>query len=857
MLYKKENPNVVEFKFKDDATVDECLACFNDSSIISCMLDFSSYIPNDDKMLALVLALEANPHMEKFRLISGSDNLSNSTIEIMTNALVKFKHLKALVVKGSFFNHNSAKSFAELIMNSDKLEALTLSENGYYAAPFSEENIELLSQALSINTSLWHIDFSGNRNQLSLEAGITLCQALSNNKNLRKINLKNNNFPLNGQHLILDVLYQNENLSSISLDNLTFTSYQFQLTINDNYLDHYLRMLQKNPNITSVDLVFKSNSNTNLEPFFKSLMHLKHLENLRLISFPSSLIPLLVKLFEQNDIKKLSYSGIIDLINFFSFSEMLQNSKLESISLDLDDKYKNNISNRIFKELFNSGFNNCLQSLKLRYKRISPESAESIGKFLNRTTSLTSLDLSSNPMSYQSLRIIIDSVNNNQTLRELDLSYNGCSFDRCDFIYISGKQLYGRTFDTSAYSLKGSKLYYHKPSETDNHAETELEIDLNKDQLAALKRVSTSEIVNLSQSQLDKITAITGHVHHAHRELAFLESLKLNTRLTQLNLVDKSNYAEFKHPTFQINRLHGAVCEILFGPSKGPDNNLSYQSYCNLENLMDRNLNSLIFSCYQKFLLLKLLIVEKNPIPLDLVNIIFNLLILKAVGFREKAIFEDPSQLNSILTLKANNKVQLEDKLIQTKCIQAQPEKDFATKLNDLTSRFLNNVEISNHIRAFDQALKAIFHEGKGAKQQDLQKLNAFAQQATELLESVIDLRKNKDFLKNIKKDLDSFQQNLPQTSSLSQFYGVLNAVMAVFSALVETLLLPVLIPLSCCLEKPIYRATGYFADNCYCMFNSPLNPPLKIINELRESLLDSTILIENTENLEPIRAII
>ncbi|MBA2652038.1 MAG: hypothetical protein H0U73_07220 [Tatlockia sp.] len=729
-----ERSLVVQFKCTNDESMDECIVQLNKQLLISsCELDFKNYVPSDEKMQKLALAIENNPNLERFKLTDFQNQFSFVIVERITQTLKKLSNLKSLIYRGAL-NANTAGYFSELIENTSSLEVLSLGGWDSEIKTLRDNDAERLAKALQLNKTLIEIDLSVNKiTQIGAKA---ICDALKDSDyKLKILNLKSNDIESHKHEELVEILLSKDGLQTIYLEEMTFTPTIYERQIrNEGTMEQSLSLLKKNPTITSVSLTlqFKPSGDKFYVLLAKALQELSHLQELKFYGFPSLTFAVL-DIINAKKIKSLTYRGIEYTGYFLNIIKKYKN--LESLSLGgfhLGWGMSDSLGKQIVEAL---EFHTKLQDLDLSHNTINLKTAEALKKFIQVNLVLRSLNLSYNKMNEDTFQLIIDSINVNQKIHTLNLASNSCYFKK---------------------------------------------------------------------------------------ESNFLKSLEKNTRLTSLKLLE---YPEVINP--ESSQKENGDCYNAFHL----ENKISYKTHLAANAVVERNLRLLKYSLYQKFILLKLLSEGTELFPFELLGKIFNLITLDSLYKNEVALFKEI-------------KYPFTETFLAISPSDEQPENQLEKKHNELASKFANDIEISKQISRFTTELNVILQSAKALKKEEEQQIIEFAEQATNLYKSVLKKRDDVVFLKNLKRELNEFKETLPGTTNSRRFLALLCAVLTVLLAVVETLLLP----FGFCFG--FYQGTQYFAENCYRMFHSPLNPPLKLIDDLRKSFIIASDEISLEEGL-------
>lgn len=315
-------------------------------------------------------------------------------------------------------------------------------------------------------------------------------------------------------------------------------------------------------------------------------------------------------------------------------------------------------------------------------------------------------------------------------------------------------------------------------------------------------------IDSLKNNQSIHTLNLTSNRARFENENLFLKALEKNTHLTCMDIL---NHPFALDPQAQ-DRDWGFCSDFHL------ENKISYEGYLRTVAFERRNLNILTYTYFQKFMLIKFIGSERAFFSLDLLNRILREFFCNNL---------DEVELKRLARQKFPS---LKEFLANKSSLSVDPQQE----LKVLALKFANDLEISKLIADFTKEINEILDANQDLKREEFEKISDFAEQATKLFSLVLNKREDVQFLKDLEEELKNFKQTLPETNHCRRLCGVFSAIMTLLSAIIETLLLP----FSLCLITPLYPVTEFFADNCYRMFHSPLNPPLKIIDDLRESFI-------------------
>ncbi|MBA3536479.1 MAG: hypothetical protein H0T84_07715 [Tatlockia sp.] len=743
-----DNPSYVQFECTNDSNIDSCIAALKGSGpVSSCVLQFSNYVPSDEKMRELALAIKNSSSLESFQLFDFYNKLPEESVEIITETLKTLIHLKTVLYRGAFYK-NTAQYFSELLEKTESLQVLSLGGCRSFLRVLGDKDAEIISNALLQNKTL--IELHVDLNNFTGEGAKLICNALKGNTLLKALSLENNQLKRSDEELIVDILASNIGLQTLTLDEITLTPTEYQRIIGtEKAIEQSILDLKKNAAITYISLSLDEDchlSDKSLELLYLSLKQMSRLQKLELYRFPKQSIPLIDDILWNNtNIISLTFRGEIDELGVIIFSNLIRkNNSLEYLSLagsswrNPSDKICDNWGEKFGQAL---EYNKRLVSLDLSHNLMGFKTARAIGKSLKHNNVLTSLNLSNNQLDYDSVQFIIDSLISNQTFHTLDITSNRIRF--------------------------------------------------------------------------------------AEDEIIFLKSLEKHSRLTCLELL--------KHPGALTSpgRDWGYYSDFHL------ENKISHNGYNKAREIIERNISILSYSLYQKFILFKFLSSEIELLPLDLFQLIFDN-IFKTFDKDELFLFKNIKNssgvylpltltLETLDTVNSNQKDNSESQLLENK---------ITNKLSRLTSKFSNDPEISKQITQFSIEITTILHTAKELEQEEYQKVLKFSLKSTNLFKSILKNRDDVIFLTGLNTKLNKLKQDLPATTHLRRFYGVLNAMLTVLVAVVETLLWP----FTSCNESSSYQGTQYFADNCYRLFHSSLNPPVQIIDDLRQSFIENKL---------------
>ncbi|MBA2650677.1 MAG: hypothetical protein H0U73_00195 [Tatlockia sp.] len=424
------NSFAVKFDINKEDKMKECLASLSQHSVRSCELHFYNYLPSDEKMQALAMALESNPELKIFKLFDYYNTFKLNTIEIITKSLKNLIHLKGLLYRGAL-KENTASYFSELIEKTDSLEFLSIGGCRSDLGVLGDNDAELISKALLSNQTLkeLHLDL----NNIGEKGAKLICAALKVNQKISVLSLEQNTPLRNHEEAIIELIITSTGIDTLTILDLSFSPAQFDRVLkNDSAIEQTIRILRQNPHIKLLALALEKDfipSDEKLQSLYLALEHLGRLQELEFFRLPSKVIPVISIIAKNNNnLKSLSFNGHINKTSASTFAELIKKNNLEILSLaGLCDEGGKKIGQALAD-------NTSLHTLNLANNGLREESAIAIGTSLKSNKTLTSLNLSSNEIGYNSVQFILDSISINQIVHTLDFRLNCIIFKEETFL---------------------------------------------------------------------------------------------------------------------------------------------------------------------------------------------------------------------------------------------------------------------------------------------------------------------------------------------------------------------------------------------------------------------------------------
>ena len=346
-------------------------------------------------------------HLSSLRTMFSRAKIDNKEIDQLSQALSVNTELTHLNLSGNEIGESGAQLLSEALSVNTKLTHLNLSGN-----QIGKSGAQLLSNALSVNTKLTHLNLSGN--QIGKSGAQLLSNALFYNTTLTHLNLDDNLVgPLGVAYLSL-ALVVNTTLTYLNLDG------NLAQAFGATYLS---RALSRNTTaLTDLNLARNEIDDSVAESLSRALSVNTTLTYLNLsgnkIGTPgaTSLFQVLSRNttltylnLSENNIRN---SYVLSFFEDLSENTTLTNLNLSGNIIDFSDA------------LPQWAFFVRLTHLNLSDTNIDDHRADFLGSFLSRNTTLTHLNLSHNSIDDGGARYLSRVLSRNTTLTHLNLSHN-------------------------------------------------------------------------------------------------------------------------------------------------------------------------------------------------------------------------------------------------------------------------------------------------------------------------------------------------------------------------------------------------------------------------------------------------
>ena len=349
--------------------IEECGKC-KESLQSQLLREFGVRLPLQACTLGMITRLD-------FFLKSLSFNVS------LTDLDLHFSSLRTMFSRAKIDNKEIDQLSQALSVNTE-LTHLNLSGN-----EIGESGAQLLSEALSVNTKLTHLNLSGN--QIGKSGAQLLSKALSVNTELTHLNLSGNQIGKSGAQFLSDALFYNTTLTHLNLDDnlvgpdgvaylslaLVFNTTLTYLNLDGNLAQAFgatylSRALSRNTTaLTDLNLARNEIDDSVAESLSRALSVNTTLTYLNLSG------------------NKIGYRGATSLSGALS-----ENTTLTDLNLS-GNEIRTKGATCLFWALLE---NTTLTDLNLSGNKISTPGATSFFQFLSRNTTLTYLNLSGNIM---------------------------------------------------------------------------------------------------------------------------------------------------------------------------------------------------------------------------------------------------------------------------------------------------------------------------------------------------------------------------------------------------------------------------------------------------------------------------
>ena len=459
-------------------------------------------------------------HLSSLRTMFSRAKIDNKEIDQLSQALSVNTELTHLNLSGNEIGESGAQLLSEALSVNTKLTHLNLSGN-----QIGKSGAQLLSNALSVNTKLTHLNLSGN--QIGKSGAQLLSNALFYNTTLTHLNLDDNLVgPLGVAYLSL-ALVVNTTLTYLNLDG------NLAQAFGATYLS---RALSRNTTaLTDLNLARNEIDDSVAESLSRALSVNTTLTYLNLsgnkIGTPgaTSLFQVLSRNttltylnLSENNIRN---SYVLSFFEDLSENTTLTNLNLSGNIIDFSDA------------LPQWAFFVRLTHLNLSDTNIDDHRADFLGSFLSRNTTLTHLNLSHNSIDDGGARYLSRVLSRNTTLTHLNLSHN--SIDDGGARYLSRVLSRNTTLthlNLSHNSIDDGGASHLSLALSENTTLTHLNLSHNS--------IDGGGVRNLSWALLENTTLTDLNLSHNSIDDGGARNLSLalseNTTLTDLNVSHNS-----------------------------------------------------------------------------------------------------------------------------------------------------------------------------------------------------------------------------------------------------------------------------------------------------------------------------
>ncbi|XP_067016921.1 protein NLRC3-like [Acropora muricata] len=310
-------------------------------------------------------ALAFNSTVKNLELHLCEQTLSPEDINLLTEVLTVNKSLYSLDLSNGHIGDEGANSLAQALRVNTSLFSLKMP----FIQSIGAEGADSLAQALEVNTSLSCLNL--NSDSIRAEGANSLAQALRVNASLSSLDLNFNSIGDEGANSLAHALSVNTTLSSLDL------SYNCIYAKGANSL---AQALSKNASLSSLNLSGNSIGNEGANSLAQAL---------RVNTSLSSL---------EMRLNNIGDEGVISLAQALMVNTSL--SSLDLLRNCIHDEGANSLAQAL-------RVNTSLSSLNLSYSSIGDEGANSLAQALRVNTSLSSLDLRYNPIGKKGVNSLI------------------------------------------------------------------------------------------------------------------------------------------------------------------------------------------------------------------------------------------------------------------------------------------------------------------------------------------------------------------------------------------------------------------------------------------------------------------
>ena len=558
LIFNKVNHKQMVDIFKSNTSIENI--GFNDCHISESIIDAISHLQHISQFKVFSCYFEHNALIKLEKFLSNFNSLieikfhschfSTEEIDAISSVLSSNQYLQVLELNNNNL-HNDIIKITEALKHIRKLEMLILANNN-----IPQSATAAISDVVSLNTSLRGFNIEGNNFKSSVEE---ILKSLSRITSLQKLNLNNNQIPVNCSEALASVVLHNKGLEELhvrdndlgegtlevakALRNITSLKIlvlegdgipkesfsQLALALKSNKHLEKLRLLSNNLQLSAIDILqslstiseLKSlNINDNQiteeagETLASVVSHNKNLEELYLSgnNLGEGLLSVMKALRHIKSLKKLSLGNndISKEVSGELACAIKANEYLEEIGL-----FASNLKSSAIIVLRSLTTISTLKYLNINNNHITEEAAEALASVILHNTGLEEIDISNNNLGEGTLKVA-KALRRITSLRSLDFGNNNIS-----------KAAAGDL----ALAIKSNK-HLEKLCLHDNNLNSSA-IDI----LESLSTISSLKFLNVNNNQIGEAGG---------KELALV--IKNNTRLRELY---------FRH-----NNIQNSVMEI-------------------------------------------------------------------------------------------------------------------------------------------------------------------------------------------------------------------------------------------------------------------------------------------------------
>ena len=327
-------------------------------------------------------ALAVNSTVKNLELRLCEQTLSPEDINLLTEALTVNKSLSSLDLSNGPIGDEGANSLAHALRVNTSLSSLKMS----FIKSIGAEGADSLAQALEVNTSLSSLSL--RHISIGDKGANSLAQALRVNTSLSSLDLNSNSIRDEGANSLAQALSVNTSLSSLDLG---------CNCIYDKGANSLAQALSVNTSLSSLDLGYNDIYDKGANSLAQALSENASLSSLNL---------------SENSIGNEGANSLAQALRV--------NTSLCSLDLGYNCIYDNG-ANLLAQAL---SVNTSLSSLDLGYNDIHDKGANSLAQALSENASLSSLNLSGNSIGNEGANSLAQALRVNTSLSSLEMRYN-------------------------------------------------------------------------------------------------------------------------------------------------------------------------------------------------------------------------------------------------------------------------------------------------------------------------------------------------------------------------------------------------------------------------------------------------